>query len=87
MNTYHASIRIALRKNILDVQGKTVEHALHGMGMHAINNVHIGKSVEMSVQAYSREEAHTMVESACKKLIANPVMEDFNIELTQEHSA
>jgi phosphoribosylformylglycinamidine synthase subunit PurS len=87
MNTYHASIRIALRKNILDVQGKTVEHALHGMGMQAISNVHIGKSVEMSVQAYSREEAHTMVESACKKLIANPVMEDFSIELTQEQSA
>ncbi len=87
MNTYHASIRIALRKNILDVQGKTVEQALHGMGMPAITDVHIGKSVEMTVQAHSHQEAHTLVETACKKLIANPIMEDFAITLHEEQLA
>ncbi len=84
MNTYHASIKVALRKNILDVQGKTVEQALHSMGIESIADVHIGKSVEMSVQAYSREEALAFVDDACRKLIANPIMEDFTIDIVQE---
>ena len=82
MPNYKASIRIQLRKQILDVQGKTVEQALHTMEFSAITDVHIGTYVELTVAAASAGEARQSVEDACKRLIANPVMEDFYIELT-----
>ena len=79
MNTYHAAINITLRKNILDVQGKTVEHALHTTDFSMINNVRIGKYVELDVEAESQEKALEILTVACNKLIANPIIEDFEI--------
>ena len=79
MNTYHAAINITLRKNILDVQGKTVEHALHTTEFSMINNVRIGKYVELDVEAESEEKAREILTDACNKLIANPIIEDFEI--------
>jgi phosphoribosylformylglycinamidine synthase len=81
MTTYKAAIRIQLRKQILDVQGKAVEQALHALEFSALNNVRIGKFVELDVEASSKENAEAQVRAACAKLIANPVMEDFHIEL------
>lgn len=83
MKTYLAAIRIQLRKSILDVQGKTVEHALHSLHFTALNNVHIGKYVELTVEAADKAAAQALVEEACTKLIANPIMEDFVIELQE----
>ncbi len=51
MKTYTAHVTITLRRAILDVQGKTVEHALHSLHMPQLTNVRIGKYVEMVVQA------------------------------------
>ncbi|MES2765322.1 MAG: phosphoribosylformylglycinamidine synthase subunit PurS [Bacteroidota bacterium] len=82
MNTYHATIKITLRKGILDVQGKTVEHALHSIDFPTIKNVRIGRFVELSVQANSEEEALNIVNDASRKLIANPIMEDFHVEIS-----
>ncbi len=79
MNTYHAAINITLRKNILDVQGKTVEHALHTTEFSMISNVRIGKYVELDVEAESEEKAREILTDACNKLIANPIIEDFEI--------
>jgi phosphoribosylformylglycinamidine synthase subunit PurS len=81
--TFHAAIRIQLRKQILDVQGKTVEQALHSMKFTAITDVHIGKYVELTVSAASSDEALNLVQEACAKLIANPIMEDFTIDLNE----
>ena len=53
MNTYHATVTITLRKGILDVQGKTVEHALHASSFSTLTDVRIGKHVEMTVTAAS----------------------------------
>lgn len=82
MATYKASVDITLRKSILDVQGKTVEHALHSLDFTAINNVRMGKFVELEVQADSEEQARSIINDACQKLIANPVMEDYTIHLS-----
>ncbi len=84
MNKYSAKIRITLRKGILDVQGKTVENALHQIGFHLIENVRIGKYVELDIQAETKEEALTLIDDACKKLIANPIIEDYNIDLIEQ---
>lgn len=87
MQTFRASITIMLRKAILDVQGKTVEHSLHSIGFENLTDVHIGKHVMLHVQADSRDAAMAQVDEACKKLIANPVMEDYEIELSEVESA
>lgn len=83
MTTYRAAIRIQLRKQILDVQGKTVEHALHSLNFANMSDVHIGKYVELSIAAASKEAALEQVNEACSKLIANPIMEDFQIDLQE----
>jgi phosphoribosylformylglycinamidine synthase len=82
MNSYRATITITLRKGILDVQGKTVEHALHSIDFPTIKNVRIGRFVELNVQAGSEQEALNLVTDASRRLIANPIMEDFHVEIS-----
>ncbi|MFA6467326.1 MAG: phosphoribosylformylglycinamidine synthase subunit PurS [Bacteroidota bacterium] len=74
---YQSIITITLRPSILDVQGKAVEHGIHTLGMTAVNNVRIGKSVQITVDAATEEEAKRITQEACQKLLANSVMEDF----------
>jgi phosphoribosylformylglycinamidine synthase subunit PurS len=81
MNTYQAKIKITLRKGILDVQGKAVESALHSIEFPMIKNVRIGKYVELLVDSDSKENAQTLIGDACRKLIANPIIEDFEIDI------
>lgn len=78
---YKANIHIKLRDGILDVQGKTVEHALHSIEFLNITNVQIGKFVELNIEANSKEEALKVADSACAQLIANPIMESYSINL------
>ena len=78
-----AVIDISLRQSILDVQGKAVEQALHSIEFPMISNVRIGKHVELQVEAESPEKAKALVEGASKKLIANPIIEDFIIKITE----
>ena len=75
---YLSTITITLRPSILDVQGKAVELGIHTLGMKEIENVRIGKSIHMTVNASSEEDAKRITEEACKKLLANSVMEDFS---------
>lgn len=84
MKHYVAHVRITLRKSILDVQGKTVEHALHALHMPSLSNVRIGKHIEIDVHAPDAETAHEQVEAACSKLLANPVMEDYTVVLHEQ---
>lgn len=81
MANYNATINITLRKNILDVQGKTVEHALHSIGYSNCSNVRIGKLVELNIEADSPEQAMELLTDACNRLIANPIIEDFEISI------
>ncbi len=81
MANFKAEVKISLRKGILDVQGKTVEQALHTIDFPDIGSVRIGKYVELSVEAESPEKALLQVEDACRKLIANPIIEDFSINI------
>jgi phosphoribosylformylglycinamidine synthase subunit PurS len=81
MAKYQASIKITLRQGILDVQGKTVENALHSMEYQMIEEVRIGKYVTMNVEADTQEIAFSKADEACKKLIANPIIEDYEITI------
>ena len=79
MNTYNAEVKIILREGILDVQGKAIESSLHSMEFKQLSNVRVGKIITLNVNASNAEEAFSTVESAAKKLLANPIIEDFFI--------
>ena len=79
--TYRAHIRVVPRAGLLDPQGQAVEHALTALGFAEAENVRIGKAIEVHVRAANRGEAEARVRQMCEKLLANPVTEDFQIEL------
>ena len=78
---YKAKINVTLRKSILDPKGKAAHHALHNLGLNNINDVRIGKFIEMDIRADSEKEAYELANTACSKLLANEVMEDFQIDI------
>ncbi len=81
---YKATVNVTLRKSILDPQGKAAHHALHNLGLNKVNQVRIGKLIELDIDADSREQAETIAENACVKLLANEVMEDFVITINDK---
>ncbi|MBI1805035.1 MAG: phosphoribosylformylglycinamidine synthase subunit PurS [Ignavibacteriae bacterium] len=78
---YLARITVTLRKSILDPQGKAVHHALESLGLRSVEDVRIGKFMELRIHSPSEVEARTITDEACKKLLANPVMEDYFFSL------
>jgi len=80
---FQARINITLRSSILDPQGKATQRALSTLGFERIESVRIGKFIEMNIAADSPQEAQDVAQSACEKLLANPVMEDYTIEIVE----
>jgi phosphoribosylformylglycinamidine synthase subunit PurS len=78
---YTATVQVTLRPSILDPQGKAVEHAIATLGVGSITHVRMGKTVEMKVDAKDEASARVAVEEVCRKLLANPVMEDFTFQI------
>ena len=68
-------------KELLDPQGKAVEHGLKNMSFSGMSNVRIGKFITIEVEAATEKEATEKVETACKKLLANPVIESYSYTL------
>ena len=79
--TYHVQIKVMPLKELLDPQGKAVMGGLLNLGLTTIDDVRIGKHITLQIQAESEIEAKNMAEEASKKLLANPVMEYYEIEL------
>jgi len=78
---YKATISITLRPSILDPEGKTVHHALANLGYDEIDRVRMGKRAEVWIDEADEAEARRVATEACEKLLANPVTEDFEIQL------
>lgn len=78
-----AHINVMPLKELLDPQGKAVNNSLHNLGLNNLQDVRIGKHISMTVEAANREEAEKMTGEACKKLLANTVMESFDFSLTE----
>ena len=68
-------------KDLLDPQGKAVMGGLQNLGMHGVKDVRVGKHITLQVDADSEEAAKSIAEEASKKLLANQVMEFYEIEL------
>lgn len=78
---FRSKINISLRKSILDPQGKTVKHSLESLGFKNINDLRMGKYIEMNIDSASKEEAEQLTKKACEKLLVNSVMEDYDFEI------
>lgn len=75
-------IYVTPKKGILDPQGKTVEAALHSLGYKNISNVHIGKYIELEITSkLTSEQTNKQVSEMCKKLLSNPIIEDYRFEV------
>lgn len=79
---YLSKIKITLRKSILDPQGKAVEHSIMSLGYKSIKDTRIGKYIELKLDTATEAEARRVTEEVCSRLLANPVMEDYEFEVT-----
>lgn len=70
-------------KEILDPQGKAVTGSMKNLGLSEIHNVRIGKHISLEIEADSESTAREKVDTACKKLLANLIMESYEFELKQ----
>ena len=75
-------IRVMPLKELLDPQGKAVLGGLSNLGIKSVNDVRIGKHIQLQIEAANEEEARAIAEEASKKLLANPVMEEFTIAIS-----
>ncbi|MFN5323667.1 MAG: phosphoribosylformylglycinamidine synthase subunit PurS [Bacteroidota bacterium] len=80
---YAASITIMPLKALLDPQGKAVTASMKNLGLPQIENVRIGKHITLEIDAENKEDAHAKVDEACKKLLANPIMEFYEFQLSE----
>jgi phosphoribosylformylglycinamidine synthase PurS subunit len=80
---FTSKITVTIRKSILDPQGKAVEHSLVSLGFGEIKDTRIGKYIELKIETNSKAEAERITEEACKKLLANPVTEDYKFEIEE----
>lgn len=78
-----AKVYVTLKRGVLDPQGETVKGALETLGFTGVQDVRIGKFMVVTLNGVSREEAASRVDEMCKRLLANPVIEDYRFELEE----
>lgn len=76
-----AKVHVFLKPGVLDVQGKAVENALHGLGWAGVDGVRVGKTIEFDLKAANQAEAEAEVKQMCEKLLANTVIESYRVEV------
>lgn len=81
MKTFHVQIKVMPLKNLLDPQGKAVQSGLSNLGITSVSDVRVGKHVTLQIEAATEDEAKAIADEASKKLLANAVMEFYEIEM------
>ena len=76
-----AKIYVTLKPGVLDAQGDTVRSALETLGFEGLADVRIGKFMVLTLNSLTKEEAAAQVEEMCRRLLANPVIEDYRVEV------
>lgn len=79
--TYTIQIKVMPLKELLDPQGKAIAGGLQNLGLNSIEDVRVGKNITLKVNAESSEQAKQIAEEATKKLLANPVMEYYELSV------
>lgn len=80
---FTAEIKVMPLKELLDPQGKAVSGSLHQLGLGTITDVRIGKNILLHISAESRDKASAVADAAARQLLANPVMEVYEIDIHQ----
>ncbi|MFP4485598.1 MAG: phosphoribosylformylglycinamidine synthase subunit PurS [Campylobacterales bacterium] len=76
-------VNISLKEGVLDPQGKAIEHALHTMGFGSTSDVRVGKRIELDIDTDSSKEAKKQASQMCESLLANTVIENYEIEIVE----
>ena len=76
-----ATVHVFLKPGVLDVQGKAVENALHGLGWPDATNVRVGRLITIDLAGDNRAQGEAEVRAMCDKLLANPVIEAYQVEV------
>lgn len=82
MSRFDVQVLVVPRPGLLDPQGKAVHHALSSLGYDSVTQVRVGKAIHLEVEAGSAEEAQSQADAMCRKLLANPVTEHFQVAAT-----
>lgn len=82
---FQAEIKVMPLKELLDPQGKAVETSLHKLGFEYASHVRIGKVITLKIDTKNRQDAMNIAEETCKKILYNPVMEYYEIEVIGDH--
>jgi len=80
-NMMTAKIYVTLKSGVLDAQGDTVRSALETLGFGGVADIRIGKFMVLTLQGLTKEQATAQVEEMCRRLLANPVIEDYRFEI------
>ena len=78
-----ARVFVTLKKSVFDPQGQTIADALHSMGYNNVEDVRQGKYFELDIDAGTADEARKVASEAADKLLANPVIESYRIEVEE----
>jgi phosphoribosylformylglycinamidine synthase subunit PurS len=81
LSVYEVRIEVGHRPGILDPQGGVIERALPALGWSNVSHVRVGKSIRLAVDAPDEASARAQVDEMCRRLLANPVIEDYTIDL------
>lgn len=81
-----ARVFVRLKRGVLDPQGAAVKRALEGLGYREVRDLRVGKVLELELEAAEPIQARGRVEEMCRRLLANPVTEDFQVEIVEEGS-
>ncbi|NJM98622.1 MAG: phosphoribosylformylglycinamidine synthase subunit PurS [Phormidesmis sp. RL_2_1] len=84
---YHAKVYVTLRPSVLDPAGTAVRSGLSHMGYDNVSKVRIGKYIELTLTAESEASAQQQLDTICAKLLANPVIENYRIEVLEAAAA
>ncbi len=76
-----AVVHVFLKPGVLDVQGKAVQSALHGLGWGDVDHVRVGRVIEFDLAGEDAADGKARVEAMCQRLLANPVIEGYRVEI------
>ena len=76
-----ARIKIMLKNGVLDPQGEAIKHALNNIGFDSVSGVRQGKVIELDIEGSDKIQVRSEIENMCNKMLANTVIENFEIEL------
>ena len=81
---FEAQVKVTLKKTVADPQGLTVKHALESLGFSGLDEVRMGKFITLGLKAKDKAKAEAEARDMCSKLLANPIIEDYSVEVAKK---